>query len=60
MSQDKPKPCPVCGETDPMPAWFCTARAMGAALKGQPCSYSVEGKERSAARWAAKMPAVRP
>lgn len=38
--------CPVCGETNPYPAWFCLPRAIGEAEKGKPCSYSVEGNAR--------------
>ena len=45
---DQPKQCPVCGETDPYPAWFCLMRAIGNAKQGEPCTYSREGKERMA------------
>lgn len=38
--------CPVCGETDPMPAWLCMRKLVGEAEDGEPCTYSVEGKER--------------
>lgn len=42
----KEKKCLVCGETDPMPAWFCLPKAMGTAKPGKPCSYSKEGHYR--------------
>lgn len=48
---DEPKKCPVCGETDPYPAWFCMLRATGNAKQGEPCSYSREGNERFSARF---------
>ncbi len=38
--------CPVCGETDPWPAWICLPRGMGAAKAGEPCQYSREGHKR--------------
>jgi len=38
--------CPMCGETDPMPAWFCVARLFKAAALGKPCPHSVEGHAR--------------
>lgn len=46
----EPKKCPVCGETDPYPAWFCMMRATGNAAQGKPCSYSREGNERMRGR----------
>jgi hypothetical protein len=47
--------CPICRETDPMPAWICLARVCGAAEQGKPCSYSVEGHARSIARMKEQM-----
>jgi len=38
--------CPMCGETDPMPAWFCVARLFKAATPDKPCPHSVEGHAR--------------
>lgn len=38
--------CPVCGERDPYPKWFCMFRAAGVAIPGQPCSYSLDGADR--------------
>lgn len=39
--------CPVCGERDPYPKWFCMFRAAGVAIPGEPCSYSLEGEQRA-------------
>jgi hypothetical protein len=40
--------CPICGETDPLPASFCLAQLTRAGAEhGKPCQYSVEGQERT-------------
>lgn len=41
--------CPICGETAPEPRWLCIPRWFGQAVKGEPCSYSLEGHERISA-----------
>lgn len=56
---EKPK-CPVCGETDPFPAWFCLLRIAGVAVQGESCSYSVEGAARSSQRMRARFEAEKP
>ena len=38
--------CPICGETDPLPAWICLAVLTGDARPGKPCQYSREGHAR--------------
>lgn len=52
---DEPRKCPVCGETDPYPAWFCMMRATGNAEQGKPCSYSREGNDRMKDRFAERV-----
>jgi hypothetical protein len=48
---EAPKVCPVCGERDPYPQWFCLFRAAGVAIPGNPCSYSLDGAERMKASY---------
>ncbi|WP_375414395.1 hypothetical protein [uncultured Bradyrhizobium sp.] len=48
--------CPVCGERDPYPQWFCMTRATGNAKQGEPCSYSLDAAVRMKDRFNA--PAV--
>lgn len=50
-SDPPPRKCSVCGETDPMPAWFCLNKLALVAEKGKPCSYSREGHERFTKRF---------
>jgi hypothetical protein len=45
------KICPICGERDPYPRWFCISRASGAAVAGEPCSYSLDAMDRMTARF---------
>jgi hypothetical protein len=49
--------CPVCGERDPYPQWFCMSRAAGVAVNGAPCSYSLDGADRMKTRFADAFPA---
>lgn len=39
-------PCPICGETDPLPQSVCLPKLTGDAEPGKPCPWSLEGAER--------------
>lgn len=41
--------CQICGETRPEPASLCLSQYSDVVIAGQPCEYSVEGQERTAA-----------